>query len=230
MNPDEVSDSFINVLSVEHPVTMKVLLINGSPHEHGCTYTSLKEVADTLEQNGVSTEIHWIGNGDVPGCRGCGYCKKKGKCVIDDDVNRIGERVDEFDGFIFGAPVYYSGPAGQVTAWMDRFFYTSAGKLGGKIGACVVNARRGGNSATFERLNQYFLICRMIVPGSQYWNMTHGFTPDDVRKDKEGLQTMRTLGRSIAWLLKCIEAGKKEGLEFPEREEPVFTNFIMPKE
>lgn len=211
-------------------VTMKVLLINGSPHKNGCTYTSLKEVADTLEENGVSTEIHWIGNGDIPGCRGCRYCRKKGRCVIDDDVNAMAEKIDEFDGFVFGAPVYYSGPAGQVTTWMDRFFYSNGGKFSGKIGACVVNARRGGNSASFERLNQYFLINCMIVPGSQYWNMTHGNTPDDVKKDLEGLQTMRALGRNIAWLLKCMEAGRKEGLKFPELEPRVSTNFIMPKE
>lgn len=209
---------------------MKVLLVNGSPHENGCVYTSLKEVADTLEENGISTEIHWIGKGDIAGCKGCGYCKSKGKCVINDDVNSVGARVEEFDGFIFGAPVYYSGPAGQITTWMDRFFYSYGGKLAGKVGACVVNARRGGNTASFERLNQYFLITSMVVPGSQYWNQTHGLTPEDVMKDKEGLQTMRTLGRNTAWILKCIEAGKKSGVEFPAKEPKISTNFIMPKE
>ena len=209
---------------------MKVLLVNGSPHEKGCTYTSLKEVADTLEENGVSTEIHWIGNGEVAGCRGCGYCRKKGGCVIDDDVNRISERLDEFDGFVFGAPVYYAGPAGQLTAWMDRFFYSNAGRFDGKVAASVVNARRGGNSASFERLNQYYLMNCMVVPGSQYWNMTHGLTPEDVAKDKEGLQTMRTLGRNMAYLLKCFESGRKEGLEFPKREPATPTHFVMSKE
>lgn len=205
---------------------MKVLLVNGSPHEKGCTYTSLREVADALEQNGIETEIHWIGKGDIPGCKACGYCMKAGKCVIKDDINAIGERVGEFDGFVFGSPVYYSGPAGQICAWMDRFFYSYAGKLRGKVGACVVNARRGGNSASFERLNQYFLICGMVVPGSQYWNMTHGNTVEEVVKDAEGLQTMRALGRNIAWILKCIEAGKKAGVELPEPEPRVRTNFI----
>ncbi len=209
---------------------MKVMLVNGSPHENGCTYTSLKEVADTLEENGISTEIHWIGQGDIAGCKGCGYCKTKGKCVINDDVNEVSARVEEFDGFVFGAPVYYSGVAGQMNSWMDRFFYVNSKKMGGKVAASVVNARRGGNSASYERLNQYYLICGMIVPGSQYWNMTHGFTPDDVRKDKEGLQTMRTLGRNMAWLLKSIDAGKKAGLQFPEREPFIQTNFVMPKE
>jgi multimeric flavodoxin WrbA len=205
---------------------MKVLLVNGSPHEKGCTYTSLREVADALEQNGIETEIHWIGKGEVPGCKACGYCMKAGKCVIKDDINEIGDRIGEFDGFVFGSPVYYSGPAGQICAWMDRFFYSCAGKLRGKVGACVVNARRGGNSASFERLNQYFLICSMVVPGSQYWNMTHGNTVEEVVKDAEGLQTMRALGRNIAWILKCIEAGKKAGVDLPELEPRVRTNFI----
>ena len=205
---------------------MKVLLINGSPHEKGCTYTSLKEVADTLEKEGIETEIHWIGKGDIPGCRSCGACKKSGSCVIDDDVNAIGKRIDEFDGFVFGAPVFFSGPAGQICSWMDRFFYTYGSKFAGKIGASVVNARRGGNTATFERLNQYYLITNMIVPGSQYWNMTHGFTPDDVRKDLEGLQTMRVLGQNIAWLLKSIDAGKKTGVKFPVYEPKTPTHFI----
>ncbi len=205
---------------------MKVLLINGSPHREGCTYTSLREVADTLEKNGVGTEIIWIGNGDIPGCRGCGYCKSKGRCVIQDQINELSQRIDEFDGIVVGAPVYYSGPAGQVCSWLDRFFYVNSPRLDGKVGACVVNARRGGNTASFERLNQYFLISNMVVPGSIYWNQTHGFTPDDVRKDAEGLQTMRNLGSNIAWLLKCIEAGRKAGIEKPEREPRQYTHFI----
>ena len=205
---------------------MKVLLVNGSPHEKGCTYTSLKEVADTLEENGISAEIHWIGKGDTPGCKACGYCGKNKRCVVGDDVNAISERIDEFDGFVFGAPVYYSGPAGQITAWMDRFFYSNAGKFDGKVAASVVNARRGGNTASFERLNQYYLMNCMIVPGSQYWNMTHGNRMEECEQDLEGLQTMRTLGRNIAWILKCIEAGKKAGIEHPQREPVQRTNFI----
>jgi multimeric flavodoxin WrbA len=205
---------------------MKVLLINGSPHEKGCTYTSLKEVADTLEENGISSEIYWIGKGDTPGCKACGYCGKNKRCVVGDDVNAISERIDEFDGFVFGAPVYYSGPAGQITAWMDRFFYSNAGKFDGKVAVSVVNARRGGNTASFERLNQYYLMNCMIVPGSQYWNMTHGNRTEECEQDLEGLQTMRTLGRNIAWILKCIEAGKKAGIEHPQREPVQRTNFI----
>jgi len=208
---------------------MKVLLVNGSPHKEGCTYTSLKEVAKTLEENGIQTEIHWIGQGDIPGCKACRYCKTKGECVYKDDVNEVGARVGEFDGFVFGAPVYYSGPAGQITTWMDRFFQVYGSKLRGKVGASIVNARRGGNSASFERLNQYLLISSMVVPGSQYWNFTHGSTVEDVLQDEEGLQTMRALGRNIAWLLKCIDAGKREGITVPDLEPRMWTNFISPK-
>ena len=209
---------------------MKVPLVNGSPHENGCTYTSLKELADTLNENGVETEMHWIGKGEIIGCKACGYCKKNGRCVTDDDVNKVSEHIDEYDGIVFGAPVYYSGPAGQICTWMDRFFYVNSKKVRGKVAASVVNARRGGTTSSLERLNQYFLITGMVMPGSQYWNMTHGLTPEDVKKDKEGLQTMRTLGRNMAWVIKCIDAGRKAGIQFPEVEPPTPTNFIMPKE
>ena len=205
---------------------MKVLLVNGSPHENGCTYTDLKEIADTLAKNGVDSEIYWIGKGDIAGCKGCGYCRSKGECSVKDQVNELGRRIDEFDGFVFGSPVYYSGPAGQLCAFMDRFFYTYASRLDGKVGACIVNARRGGNSASFERLNQYLLISNMIVPGSQYWNMSHGLTPDDVRQDQEGLQTMRALADNIAWILKCIDAGRKAGIDKPSREPRLRVNYI----
>lgn len=204
---------------------MKVLLVNGSPHEKGCTFTSLSEVAAQLKKDGVDSEIFWIGKGDIPGCRACGGCKN-GKCVIDDGVNGILDRIDEFDGFVFGSPVYYSGPAGQLCSWMDRFFYASRGRLDGKVAASVVNARRGGNTESFVRLNQYYLMNNMIVPGSQYWNQTHGNTPDQVKQDVEGLQTMRTLADNIAWILKCIDAGRKAGIEKPVRESKTFFNFI----
>ncbi len=205
---------------------MKVLLINGSPHREGCTYTDLKEISEQLSRGGIDSEIYWIGNGDVPGCRGCGYCKSKGRCVIKDQINELSARIDEFDDIVVGAPVYYSGPAGQVCSWLDRFFYVNSARLDGKVGACVVNARRGGNTASFERLNQYFLISNMVVPGSIYWNQTHGFTPDDVRQDEEGLQTMRALADNIAWLLKCIEAGRQAGVQRPVREPRKYTHFI----
>ena len=205
---------------------MKVLLVNGSPHQNGCTYHSLKEVADTLKAEGIESEILWIGGNEVPGCKACGSCSKKGRCVIDDSVNDITARFDEFDGFIFGSPVYYSGPSGQICSWMDRFFYTNGRRMAGKVAASVVNARRGGNSASFERLNQYYLMTNMIVVGSQYWNMTHGNRPEEWEQDLEGRQTMRTLGKNIAWILKSIEAGRKNGVVPPKYEETVRTNFI----
>ena len=205
---------------------MKVLLVNGSPHENGCTFNSLKDVADTLNASGVETEFLWIGNKDVPPCRACGSCKKSGHCIIDDGVNLVADRIDEFDGFVFGSPVYYSGPSGQICSFMDRFFYTNGGKLAGKVAASVVNARRGGNSASFERLNQYYLMSNMIVVGSQYWNMSHGNRPEEREQDLEGRQTMRTLGQNMAWVLKCIEAGRKNGVESPKYEATVRTNFV----
>ena len=207
---------------------MKVLLINGSPNEKGCTYTALKEVADTLEKEGVQAEIYWIGKKPIAGCIACGYCRKNGKCVFDGDgVNALVARKDEFDGIIVGSPVYYAGPTGQLTAFLDRFFYSGRG-YAGKLGAAVVSCRRGGATATFDRLNKYFTISSMPVVSSQYWNMVHGRvnTPEEVAQDGEGLQTMRTLARNMAWLLRCIEAGRKEGIEFPAPEPRISTNFI----
>ena len=205
---------------------MKVLLINGSPHEKGCTYTSLNEVAKTLEENGIGTEIYWIGKGDVAGCRSCGACKKTGKCAIDDQVNEVAKRIPEFDGFVFGAPVFYSGPAGQMNSFMDRLFFTYGPKFRGKPGACVVSCRRGGATAAFDRLNKYFTITEMPIVSSQYWNQVHGNSREEVLRDKEGLQTMRTLARDMTWLLKCIDAGRKAGIVLPDREPWEPTNFI----
>ena len=205
---------------------MKVLLVNGSPNKEGCTFTALSEIAKTLKEEGIDSEIYWIGKKAIAGCIGCRKCFETGKCVFDDGVNEIGARIGEFDGFVFGSPVYYSGPDGQLCAFMDRLFYSNAPKFAGKVGAAIVNARRSGTTASFERLNQYFLISNMVVPGSQYWNATHGFTPDDVRKDLEGLQTMRTLAKNFAWLIKSIDAGRKAGITPPDYEDKVFTNFI----
>ena len=206
---------------------MKVLLINGSPNEHGCTFTALSEVAASLNKNGVGTEIFHIGKKAIHGCVACMGCAKLGRCVFSDDgVNDLNARAGEFDGLVIGSPVYYAGPAGSLCAFLDRMFFSSGGKWQGKLAACVVSCRRGGASAAFDRLNKYFTIGNMPVVSSQYWNQVHGFTPDDVRKDLEGLQTMRTLGVNMAYLLKCIEAGKKAGVSEPEREETVYTNFI----
>ena len=206
---------------------MKVLLINGSPNEHGCTFTALSEVAASLNKNGVDTEIFHIGKKAIHDCVACMGCAKLGRCVFGDDgVNDLNARAGEFDGLVIGSPVYYAGPAGSLCAFLDRFFFSGGAKWAGKLGACVVSCRRGGASAAFDRLNKYFTINNMPVVSSQYWNQVHGFTPDDVRKDLEGLQTMRTLGVNMAYLLKCIEAGKKAGVSEPEREETVYTNFI----
>ena len=204
---------------------MKVLLINGSPNEHGCTYTALKEIADTLQTEGVDSEIVYLGKKPIAGCIACGHCRTDGKCVFDDQVNRILARLDEFDGLIVGAPVYYGGPSGQITAFLDRLFYAGSG-FAGKPGAAVVSCRRGGASAAFDRLNKYFTISRMPIVSSQYWNQVHGNTPEEVAEDGEGLQTMRTLAREMAWLLKCIEAGKKAGIGRPQEEARIRTNFI----
>ncbi len=205
---------------------MKVLLINGSPNEKGCTFTALSEVADTLNHEGIDTEFFHIGKKAIQGCIGCFKCATLGHCVFNDRVNELTARLDEFDGFIIGSPVYYAGPNGSLCAFLDRFFFSGGDKFFNKPGACVVSCRRGGASAAFDRLNKYFTIKLMPVVSSQYWNQVHGNTPDEVRQDLEGLQTMRTLGRNMAWLLKSIKAGNKEGLNIPELEEWQGTNFI----
>lgn len=205
---------------------MKVLLINGSPNEKGCTYTALTEVGKTLQKHGIDTEILYLGKKPIAGCIACGKCHETGKCVFDDAVNEVAAKLDEYDGIIVGSPVYYAGPSGQLTAFLDRLFYPNEAKMAGKLAAAVVSCRRGGASAAFDRLNKYFLISNMHVVGSQYWNQVHGFTPEDVRKDKEGLQTMRTLDENMAWLLKCIEAGRKAGVPVPVYEPRMRTHFI----
>ncbi|MCI2056126.1 MAG: flavodoxin family protein [Oscillibacter sp.] len=205
---------------------MKALLINGSPHSNGCTFTALKEVADTLEKNGVETEILQLGTKPVAGCIACGKCAKTGKCVFDDQVNDILPQLDTIDALVVGSPVYYAGPAGQLCAFLDRLFYCGGGKMAGKCAAAVVSCRRGGASAAFDRLNKYFTICSMNVVGSQYWNQVHGMTPGDVRADEEGLQTMRTLGQNMAFALKTMQAGKDAGVRAPVYEKKIPTNFI----
>ena len=204
----------------------KVLLINGSPNEFGCTYTALKEIADTLRLEGVESEIVYLGKKPVAGCTACGKCRETGKCIFDDQVNALNARMDEFGALIFGSPVYYSGPSGQICAFLDRLFFSSGGRMSGKLGAAVVSCRRGGASAAFDRLNKYFSISSMHIVGSQYWNQVHGNSPEEVRQDGEGLQTMRTLARNMAWLMKCIQAGEDAGVPFPAKEARVSTNFI----
>ncbi len=204
----------------------KVLLVNSSPNERGCTYTALSEVARTLEAGGVETEILWLGRKPMQDCIACMKCVETGKCAFNDLVNETAARIGEFDGFIFGSPVYYAGPDGRGTSFLDRLFFSASDKFAGKLAAAVVSCRRGGATASFDRLNKYFFISNMMVVGSQYWNMVHGFTPEDVQKDKEGLQIMRTLGRNFIWLLQSIEAGKAQGISYPKHEEITMTNFI----
>lgn len=205
---------------------MKVLLVNGSPHANGCTYTALCEVATALEQQGIETEIFQLGTKPISGCLGCGVCRKTGKCVIDDGVNVFVERAKEADGFVFGSPVHFAGASGAITSFLDRAFYGKGAVFANKPAAAIMSCRRGGATATLDQLNKYFSISNMPIVSSQYWNMVHGNTPDEVRQDLEGMQTMRTLGVNMAWLLKCIEAGKAAGIALPEREAKVATNFI----
>lgn len=207
---------------------MKVLLINGSPKKQGCTYTALKEVADELERNGVEAEIFHVGAGAIRGCMGCGMCAKNAnhQCVYNDDtVNEAILKAKDADGFIFGTPVHYAAASGAITSFLDRMFYAGY-PMAHKPGAAVASCRRGGASATLDQLNKYFTIAQMPVVSSNYWNMVHGNTPEEVRQDEEGMQTMRILGRNMAWLLKCIEAGKSSGVEKPQPEPKVKTNFI----
>lgn len=206
---------------------MKVLMVNGSPHKEGCTYTALKEVAGALEKYGVESEILWVGNGEIAGCIGCGACAKSGEgCFRKDVVNEFVEKAGEADGYIFGSPVHYAAASGALTSFMDRAFYSGGAKMTGKPAAAVVSCRRGGASAAFDQINKYFTINCMPVVGSQYWNQVHGGNAEEVKQDEEGMQTMRTLGNNMAWLLSCIEAGKEKGITFPEREPVIRTNYI----
>ena len=205
----------------------KVLFINGSPNENGCVSTAMDEAIKVLNDNGIETEKLWLGKVAVPDCIACFKCQSEGKCVFDDKVNEIGSRIDEFDGIVVGSPVYYGGPNGRLTSFLDRLFFSVPdSKLEGKLGATIVSCRRGGASAAFERLNQYFLMENMHVVSSQYWNQVHGFTSDDVKKDIEGLQTMRTLAKNMVWLLKSIKAGADNGVVRTPNEDKTFTNFI----
>ena len=204
---------------------MKVLLINGSPHANGCTYTALSIVAEELQKNGIETEIVHIGNKDIRGCIACGKCYELGHCVFNDMVNEVASKLEQADGLVIGSPVYYAGPNGTLTNLLDRLFYSAHYDLRMKVGAAVVSARRGGTTAAFDRLNKYFTISEMPVVSSRYWNMVHGHTPEDVMKDEEGCQIMRVLGRNMAFLIRAIAAEcERNGL--PEKLVASYTNFI----
>ncbi len=205
---------------------MKVLLTNGSPHAKGCTYTALCEVAEALNKEGIETQIFQVGTKPISGCLGCGACMKTGRCVISDTVNEFLDLAEQADGFVFGSPVHFASASGMLTSFMDRAFYGRGNLFAYKPAAAIMSCRRGGATAAFEQINKYFTISNMPIVGSQYWNMVHGNTPDEVKQDLEGLQTMRTLGLNMAWLLKSIQAGKEAGLQLPQREPAVKTNFI----
>ena len=205
---------------------MKVLLTNGSPHAKGCTYTALCEVAEALNKEGIETQIFQVGTKPISGCLGCGACMKTGRCVISDTVNEFLDLAEQADGFVFGSPVHFASASGMLTSFMDRAFYGRGNLFAYKPAAAIMSCRRGGATAAFEQINKYFTISNMPIVGSQYWNMVHGNTPDEVKQDLEGLQTMRTLGLNMAWLLKSIQAGKEAGLQLPQRGPAVKTNFI----
>ena len=204
---------------------MKVLLINGSPHASGCTHTALSIVAEELNAQGVETEEIHVGSKDIRGCIACLSCKKNGRCVLDDLVNETAPKLAEADGIVIGSPVYYGGPNGTVLSFMQRLFYSCGLDLRMKVGASVVSCRRGGNSATFEALNQFFGISGMPTVPSTYWNDVHGYSAENVYADAEGVQTMRNLGRNMAFLIKSIRA-EKEKSGAPQTVKKTFTNFI----
>ena len=205
---------------------MKVLLINGSSHRNGSTYTALEEVAIALRKEDIETEFFQLGNPEIRDCSGCKACRQIGKCVYDDIVNVFVEKAVEFDGFVFGTPVYYAHPSGRILSFMDRAFYSGSSAFAYKPAAAIASARRSGTTASFDVLNKYFTINNMPVISSQYWNNIHGNNADEAKQDLEGLQTMRILGRNMAWILKCIEYGKKSGIMPPVKEEKLYTNFI----
>lgn len=202
----------------------KVLLLNGSPHPHGCTATALEEMIRIFEEEGIETELIQVGIKDIRGCISCGQCSSKGKCVFDDLVNEVAEKFEKADGLVIGSPVYYGSPNGTLLSFLDRLFYSSPFSKHMKVGASVVSCRRGGNSASFDVLNKYFTISSMPVASSTYWNQVHGFTTEDVKKDLEGLQTMRNLARSMSFMIKAF-SDAKEKYGYPALEQGTFTNF-----
>lgn len=209
---------------------MKVLLVNGSPHKEGCTYTALKEIEKTLIEEGIEAQIYQVGTDSIASCRGCGACNKLKKCVIDDKVNEFIELAKSADGFIFGSPVHYAGAYGNLVSFLNRVFFAGSRADSNlfrlKPGAVVTSSRRAGSVSTFDQLNKFFTISQMPIVSSRYWNMVFGSNPDQVKQDKEGMQIMRILAKNFAYHLKCKEAGKKAGILPPQIEEVEYTNFI----
>ena len=200
---------------------MKVLLVNGSPHKEGCTYTALAEVGNALNQSGIDTDVFWIGNKPLSGCIACKSCIQKNRCVFDDTVNDFLELAGDYDGFVFGTPVHWGGASGAMTSFLDRAFYADLNGGGNRFllkpAAVVMSARRAGTTATWDQVNKYFGLMQMPIIISRYWNMVHGAKPEDVKQDAKGLQTLRVLGRNMAWFLKCKEAGEA-GIQLPKQE------------
>jgi len=209
---------------------VRVMLVNGSPHERGCTWRALSEIASTLAAEGIDAELFWIGDEPLSGCTDCGYCAGEGRCVFDDRVNEFLDAAEGADGFVFGAPVHFAGVPGAMTSFMDRAFYARRSGAGGpfylKPAACIVSARRAGTTAALDRLLKYLTISEMPVISSRYWPMVHGNTPAEVEQDLEGLAIMRVLARNMAWFLRCKEAGARVGVPLPAVEPRARTNFI----
>ena len=211
---------------------MKVLLVNGSPHKTGCTYTALCEVSEALNQNGIGTDVFWVGNKPVSGCIACYRCREKNQCALHDTVNEFLDLAADYDGFVFGSPVHWGGASGAITSFLDRAFYADLNGKGGRFllkpAAAILSARRAGTTAAWDQLNKYFGLMQMPIITSRYWNMVHGTSPEEVKQDLEGMQTMHMLGNNMAYFLKCKEVGGKLGIPMPPQEALVFTNFIRP--
>ncbi len=210
---------------------MKVLMINGSPHKEGCVFTALSEMAGEFEREGIDSEILWIGNKPIGGCVGCRSCAKLGKCAFDDVVNEVREKIYAADGYVFGSPVHCASMAGNLSSFMDRLFFSAnmsgqADAFFMKPACCVVSARRAGTTVTLDQINRYFSMFQMPIVTARYWNMVHGMTPEQVAEDKEGMQVMRELARNMAYMLRCLEAGKKAGIALPRAEDKIMTNFV----
>lgn len=204
---------------------MKVLLVNGSSRKEGCTHIALKEVQHSLEEEGIETEMFFIGNKAIPDCIACGKCKQTKQCIFHDIVNEFNDKAKDTDGFVFGSPVYFAHPSGRLLTFMDRAFYSNGSAFAYKPAAALLSARRAGTTASFDVINKYFTICSMPVVSSTYWNHVYGAQPNEVLEDKEGLMTMYNIGKNMAWMLKCIELGKKQNIVHPENQK-VLTNFI----
>ena len=209
---------------------MKVLLVNGSPHREGCTYTALCAVSEALNQNGIDTDTFWIGNKPISGCIACHKCNDRNRCVFEDTVNDFLSLAEDYDGFVFGTPVHWAGAAGAITSFLDRAFYADLNGGGRRFylkpAAAIMSARRAGTTATWDQLNKYFGLMQMPIITSRYWNMVHGLYGEEASQDEEGMQTMRNLARNMIWMMRCFKLGRESGILYPETETDACTNFI----